>query len=178
MSYIMEKLSFELGRISGILEGLAQVNNKTNHGFTFDISLLGNVGSIESLAQDHLKKDYPDSEISFSSLKLWKKELSQCLEKWLFCYQPQKDTDGKILVGGCGSFFSYLKDIDNSFSLSHPSFRSDFLMKLCDSLDSMLDVVQVLEVKLQTKSWYECDWNDYVIEGRLANVFLHFGVSD
>ena len=174
----MDKFSYEIGRFSGILEGFSYVNNKTNHGFSFEIKILDSENSIESSAERYLKNMYSDAEISFDSLKSWESMLTSYIEKWLFCYQPHNDLKNNEINGGCGSYFSFLKDTDESFSLFNASFRKDFISDLCSIIESNLKIIRGVEVKLKTENWYECDWNDIALEGENGNIFIHLGVSD
>ena len=174
----MDKFSYEIGRIAGILECFSYVNNKTNHGFSFEIKVLDAKKTIEDSSTAYLRNMYPDSEINFESVSDWKSVLKSCFEKWLFCYQPHRDDEGNMIEGGCGSYFSYLKDIDNSFSMSDSGFREEFIIEILASIESTLNVIRAVQVHLNTKEWYECDWNDLALEGKNGNLFLHLGVSD
>jgi len=174
----MRDFDYELGRIKGILEGFSYVNNKTNHGFTFRIDILGSEHSLEESSNEFLKNMYSDAQVSFEPIKSWVPTLSSYFEKWLFCYQPHKDGKGNTMAGGCGSYYSYLKDIDSSFNLYHKTFRNEFISELCNSIESIINVVRAVEVRLNTKDWYEVDWNDIALEGKKGNLYIHLGVSD
>ena len=163
---------YELGRISGILEGFSYVNNKTNHGFTFEIYELDQAKSIEESSAYFLKSMYPESEISFKPIVAWEALLSSYFERWLFSYLPQKNKKGDIVNA------PILKDINNNFNMSDSYFRKDIITELCKSLKSNLSVTRAVEVRLKTKGWYECDWNDIALEGENGNIFIHLGVSD
>ena len=121
---------------------------------------------------------YADAEISFNTIQSWKEELGAILEKWMFCYQPHIGENGKVVSGGSGSYFSYLKDIDNSFSMSDKGFRKQFISEFCNSIETHLNVNRGIEVLMKTKDWYECEWNDIALKGKNGNIFMHFGVSD
>ncbi|MFM2479517.1 hypothetical protein [Celerinatantimonas sp. MCCC 1A17872] len=174
----MANLSYEIGRISGILEGFAGINNKTNHGFTFEIELLDPKIATEESVTNYLTKFYPDSTLSFTPISEWRTVLSSYIEKWLFCYQPHNDAHGNVIAGECGSYYSYLKDVDRSFSLFIPDSRRQFIDDLCDALNRCLVITRAIDVHLVTDAWYEGDWNDIALEGENARVFIHLGVSD
>jgi hypothetical protein len=174
----MDEFSYEIGRLSGILEAMSAINGKTNHGFTFEIVALESDESIETKTENFLKESYPDALIMFDNLQSWREDLSKIIEKWLFHYQPHKDINGNTIQGGYGSGAAYLQDVYESFSMSSESFRADFLAEIIDSIEVLLNVRRALSVSLNTKSWYECDWDDVVLEGSKGNIFIHLGVSD
>ena len=154
------------------------MNSKTNHAFTFEISVLPNKETIEASTEEFLKQRYPDASVTVSDVDDWRTELSHNLDKWLFCYQPHYDENKRIIEGRCGSYHAYLHDVNHSFSMSHEISKKYFIDKIVDSLDSVIAVSRCLSVFLRTQAWYEGIWDDLILEGDSGSVFIHFGVSD
>lgn len=173
----MDKMIYAISRLNGILEAFSYVNGKTNHCYSFEITILEKNNSIEATVEKYITKIYPDALISFEPLDNLQSELTQVLENWLFSYQPQSDNHGNILHG-CGSPFAYLKDIDESFSMSDNDFRKDFIKNFIQSLNDATRINNAFKVQIDTDEWYECAWDDFALEGENAILFLHLGVSD
>jgi hypothetical protein len=171
----MNEFSYGIGRLNGILEAMCWVNGKRNHGYTFEIVVLEADKSVEAATEEFLKESYSDAIITFNSIQSWREELSRIFGRWLFSYQPYKDSLGNIIQE---SSDDYLQDIFNSFSLSDESSRVYFINEIMDLIEATLTVKSGLSVSLNTQSWYECDWDDVVLEGINGNVFIHLGVSD
>jgi hypothetical protein len=171
----MDKFNYGIGKINGIFEAMSFVNGKRNHGYTFEIVVLEKDKSIEVETEELLKESYADALITFSSIQSWREELSRIFKKWFFSYQPYRDTHGNIIQENSGD---YLQDVFHSFALSDESFRDYFINEITDLIEATLTVQSGLSVSLNTKNWYECDWDDVVLEGMNGNVFIHLGVSD
>ena len=167
---LADRFSYELGRLNGIFEGLAYVNNKVNSGFSFQIVGFQNDKEIETATAEFLRRNDPTASSTLTIIESWQEYLTQLIDKWLFSYQPRSRNDGFT--------DDYLHDLEDSFSMSQDSFRAAFIAKLIDSLADLLDVKRGFTVRVSTDSWYACQWNDVVLEGTRANVFIHFGVSD
>lgn len=168
----MDNFDYKLGKLNGILTGLSYVNNKANHGYTFEIIKIDASKPLEIATETYLKGFYKDATVSFSEVIDWRSEINAALHTWLFSYLLP------TTQGGCGSAFASLKDVDNTFSMSIKSFRDEFIKQMSDQLDALVEVKRVLAVSLITDEWYEMEWVDFAIEGKKGVVFIHLGVSD
>ncbi len=131
----MDSFEYKLGKLNEILTGLSYVNNKTNHGYTFEIVKIDASKGLETATEDYLKGIYSEGTASFSNVSDWRREINDALENWLFSYLPSKtEKNGDRVIGGCGSPYSHLKDVDKSFSMTFKSFRDDFVGKISDQI--------------------------------------------
>jgi hypothetical protein len=117
-----------------------------------------------------LRRNDPTAASTLTIVRSWQEYLTKIVDKWLFSYQPRSRNDGFT--------DDYLHDLADSFSMSQDSFRAAFIAKIIDSLADLLDVKHGFLVGVSIDKWYACEWNDVVLEGERANVFIHFGVSD
>lgn len=172
----MERFSYEIGRLSGILEGFSYINNKVNHGFTFELFELDNKKTIEDSSDKYYKKLCSDAYASFGRMQFWKTTLSSTLKEWLFSYQPRFNQWGKIISHGP----DHLRDHYDSFDLSDEDSRNDMVLEFCDALDNTLDIIRGVHVFMNAENtrMYDIVWEDLAFEGRYGSVFMHLGWSD
>lgn len=158
------EFSHEIGRLAGQLQAFAYLNNKTNHGYSFELWELSNNKSMEMAI---IELPIGVKNVTLTTLDSWEEFLAQCLEKWLFSFQHKGTRDDNTL-----------QDAKNYFSLSHSSFKEDFILDLLVSIDELIDPIQGSYVNIKVDGWYECAWDDIAIEGKKGNIFIHLGVSD
>lgn len=165
----MKDINYKLGKIDGIFKAFEWVNAKTNHQYSFEISILQGSDTLEKQAELHLKQWYENAIVETQELENWKVELTSTLKRWLFDYVPNNEE-------GCQ--FETLLDETKAFNLSRSEARQLFVENLFGELQETLDIVKVIKVNIKTDEWYEACWDDFAIQGEKASIFLHFGDSD
>lgn len=80
----MDNFDYKLGTLNGILTGLSYVNNKANHGYTFEITKIDASKPLEIATENYLKGFYKDATVSFSEVIDWRSEINAALHTWLF----------------------------------------------------------------------------------------------
>ncbi|MCH1925312.1 hypothetical protein L9G74_01670 [Shewanella sp. C32] len=174
----MDQLSYQLGQIDGQLIAFAKLNGKVNHEYDFALTPLPAGTNAEQAMRQCLLPSYDDATFAYQPQPDWQAALNKQLNDWLFSFQPQFDDAEQALRGGCGSSFACLKDVDASFILSRAEARTELVQQLMQQIDAAIKVKRLTSVVMDSAHWYEACWNDFVIEGEHATLFLHLGVSD
>ena len=173
---MMQNINFELGRLAGILDTFALLNTKTNHDYSFEIVNLQVCEQSQIAFQHYFLEIYPAASITFEELSLTDLKVRDVLRAWLFSYQKSDDMDEELI--GSGSGLCYLDDKYQDFYLTSIDVQLDYVQKILEKIKFLLKVQKIYQVDVQTHSWYECAWNDFIFEGQDGSIFLHLGVSD
>lgn len=172
----MKNIDFELGRLSGILDAFALINTKCNHGYSFEITHLKTNCESQRAFQDYFLEIYPDAQMTFEELTVTDLKVRDALRTWLFSYQKADDVDESLI--GTGSPDCYLEDQYQAFVLTERDAQQSFVDDFLAKLNALLVTQKVYQVHVCTHSWYECAWDDFILEGQEGSVFLHLAVSD
>lgn len=148
------------GKINGILEAFSFFVQAANAGHTFEFKSVEKPRSLE----EALKKYYQDWEqenapYSLVELSNPKGDLQQLLDQWLFSYVVYHSES-------C------------DYQQNYPHWRDLYVAQLAELMLQVAKPSQVWKVGLEPLGFYECTWDDYVLEGPEHIFVLHLGVSD
>lgn len=154
-----------LAELRGFFHAFECVNGKTDHGYSFEISVAEPTGDI---ATDIAAKIVTDTLMSTSlqACDQWRKTLFQTLKRWLLAYLNDRHSIGR------------LTDASRTFSLSSRSFHKDMIDPIIDQIESIAPVHSAYEITVETEGFYACDYTDLVLVTTGPLVFLHFDVCD
>ncbi len=161
-----------IDKINGFFKAFEWINHKTNFGYTFEIKQLPKFSEHYETIDYYLKNHLSGTcDLSISTVNLgnsWRISLKEYLLKWLFEFQT-----GSFFDAGC------LTDIKNTFSLSCDSEKKQMVEELLNDIESVADFIHGYEVKIYlTNSFYENEYNDFLLLGKDGSLFIHLGVSD
>jgi hypothetical protein len=159
---VSEQRDLAIAWLQGFLRAFAWFNQKADHGYTFSLDVIPKSSSVEEAIERHFRGEMV--RMKLTPVAGWPEVVRGLLARWLFQFQdPRGD---------------HLEDPRRSFSLSHEAFRPMFWEEVMGRLASAVQPEAVWRVEVQTRGWYECDWDDIAFEERDWVVFLHLGVSD
>ena len=166
-------MNSELNYIQGFLDAFAWINHKTNHGYSFQITLIEKNAPIEEVIETYITNLYTTKEeiVKYNYLHVktsWKKELEKNLIKWLFQFQSDQ-------FGGN----HFLKDQSYQFSLSKKSFVQIMLKEFIKNFESIGVDFQPYNVQIDFENGlYEVEYNDLLLLSKRKSILLHLGQSD
>ena len=151
---ISEELRTELSKVQGLFEAFEYVNIWTNHGPTFTVDVITGTDAATAVAE-HVG-------ITINHVSMRELEdvaiLQSSLERFLFEFEFQFKTPEH----GRGRVKS----------------RTEFIGDLVERLFAIAGGRFVWCIDLSFEGFYEADWDDFLICGSNAMLFLHLGVSD
>ena len=152
-------------KLQGFFDAFEWINNKTNQRYLFTINLLPNTSSLDEAVRKH----FGDYLINYDLQLLdnWQSEISKVIGKWLFSFlNPDEHL--------------HLEDPQNTFYLSHESFRSDVVTGIMKDMHNFLAPKSVCKFVPQMKrSYYLGNVTDeFIIEGDHRYAYLHFSHVD
>jgi hypothetical protein len=161
----MVESSETLAELRGFFRAFELVNNKTNHGYTFEIQGVPRDGDIDAAIAAQF------ADINLTSLTLnriddWRALVSATLIRWFLAYLHDPVELGRLI------------DRSNTFSLSMRSFHKDLVEPIIQRLESLAPFQDAFSIDVQTDEFYACEWTDLVLVSPDLLLFLHFDVCD
>lgn len=172
----MQTIDYKLGKLAGVLESFSWINNKTNHGYNFEIEKLPDEANCHQAFEKYIFQYYPDAIVRLDQFSIDDESFQFVIRNWLFAYQKSQNIDENSI--GSGHESCYLDDKYRAFSLTHESLKKLFFEGFLDELMSLLETNTIYKVHMRTDTWYEGAWDDFIFEGERGRIFLHLGVSD
>ncbi len=151
------------GELRGYLEAFADLNGKTNHGYTFEIDRLSPDGSIV----DAIKLWVRDkaARVTVEPVDDAGRAAKSMFERWLFEFQ---DPHGPRL-----------DDTNSDFEVSNDRGRERIIDRLLERIAAATCATSVWIVHVRTESsFYACAWDELAFEGPKGRFILHLSVSD
>ncbi len=172
----MKSMDFKLGKLAGVLEAFSWINTKTNHSYSFELEKLPDEADCAQSFEKYIFQYYPEASFTLEPFNIDDELVYSTIKNWIFSYQKSPNINESPI--GCGHESCYLDDKYRAFSLTHESFKIDFLKNFLDELLTLVEVHAIYKVHLKTDTWYEGAWDDFIFEGKKGRIFLHLGVSD
>jgi hypothetical protein len=146
-----------LGELRGLLAAFAWANQKCDHSCTFTVEELpAGVDVRESLV-----RHFGDlaNRVCVVALADWREIIGDALQRWLFRFD-----DLVIPKAVC--------------ALTDEQSRREIVDAVIDALIVGLQPMEVWQVEVEPRGFYECAWEDFAIRSRSGLFLLHLGVSD
>src|SRR5262249_19106236 len=132
------------------------------HSYTFTLEILPSAGSVVQ-AIEVLRADEA-IRVSITPISDWKSIVRDAFSWWLFQFRDPHT--------------GQLVDQSRDFALSCDWGRDAVLDWAMAHLSRIIEPTAVWGVKVETKGFYECAWDDFAFESGDRRLFLHLGVSD
>lgn len=147
--------------LQGFLHAFAWFNHKTNYGYTFTLDVLPKPATVRQAIEAHFE-DLKD--LRLTPVEDWPAFLRGFWGRWLFQFgDPTMD---------------HLTDSRRSFSLFHDDFRGRMVDELMGRLAGAVRPSAVWAARVETRGWYECEYEDVAFEEPDRVLYLHAGFSD
>lgn len=150
------------GELRGFLAAFALLNDKTDHGYTFEFERLP--AATDAVQAVELSFRGEATKVEATPVDDWPRAVRKIIEKWLFEFN---DVNSRHLV-----------DADCDFELSHDVGRQRMIDWVMARLVAVVQESVVWTVFIDTKGFYECACDDVVFEFGTDRFLLHLGVSD
>lgn len=148
--------------LQGFLHAFEWFNQKTNYGCTLTLDILRKPASVQEAVESHFGGEL--DRLALHPVEDWQEFVRELLGRWLFQFSdPSMD---------------HLEDPKGSFSLSDDSFRGMLLDEVMGRLMRVINPSAVWKVEVETRGWYECEYEDVAFEEQDRVLYLHAGWSD
>jgi len=159
-SLMSNKSALLYGKIIGILESYANFVSETNAAHTFLFEVVAKPDSLEEALKTYYENwEQEDAPYLLEEIANPKEALHEKLESWLFPY-PNDPSRRR----------NYMFDL--------PEDRHSYLVEIVEFMFQVAKPARVWKVDLRPIGWYECAWDDFVLESDKLIFVLHLGVSD
>lgn len=149
-----------MSELRGYLHAFALFNDKSDHQFSFFIEVLPHADDVDKAIRKSFGAEL--EWVRVQPIQDWEQEVIRVLTSWLFHFQEP--------------YAAPFMDKRKKFSLANAEGREPALKFIMDRLRPIIECA--FRVQLQTKGWYECQWDDIVLQGESERYLLHLGVSD
>ncbi|WP_123956558.1 hypothetical protein [Chryseobacterium mucoviscidosis] len=154
------------GIIVGKLETIARFNDKTDHSYNFELSIIPKLDTIAKTIEnkvENISESYTLKEISLE--KAFKFFFKLLHDKWFYSYQDKRDY--------------YLSDVGNNFSLYFDERKREWIVDFVDLLLQTIDPIQIYEIEYQNlKSHYASDYDEFILESGDEIYYFKLSVID
>lgn len=157
------------GMLVGQLEAIATFNNKTNHGYEFNLEFISNFQTSSAYLDDLIAEPHAICE-SYELNKIDNKDAfthfyNLLHDKWFYAYQ-NKDED-------------HLSDLNDSFSLFMYPWKEKWIEDFVDFLLQTLNPINIFEIiYVDVNDYYASDYNEFILECEEQIVHFKLNVSD
>ncbi len=162
-----DKKTYNLGYINGWLSNIARINDKTNNGYDFRLTKLENQ---DKSLQEQLNSVFNPICESFELEKIEnpKDYLTKLIiEFWFFEFQEKECSNISLI------------DKKNDFSLSHTSWKQEWVEEFIDLLLFTVASNKVYNLRVgETKGFYVCFSSEIIFINDQETYHLHLSVSD
>ena len=148
--------------LQGFLHAFAWFNHKTNYGYTFTLDVLPKPGTVRQAVESHFEGDVKG--LTLSPVRDWAGFLRAYWGRWLFQFRDRA--------------MDHLTDPRYSFSLFDDHLRGTMVDELMGRVAGAVHPSAVWAVRVETRGWYECDYEDVAFEEPGRVLYLHAGFSD
>ena len=146
-----------LGEFRGLISAFEWVNCKCDNNYTFALQELPPAVDVRAALALHFGEYLV--KVIVSQVDDWQEALRGAFRRWLFQYVDQ------LRPGAL-------------FTLADPEFQEKMVQTILERLGQGLLPEMVWRVQVHLGVHYECDLEDYAIEGSTGRHLLHLGVSD
>ena len=148
--------------LRGFLHASEWFNHKTNYVASYTIDVLPKPETVRQAIETHFAGDL--AGLMLSPIEDWPSFLRGFWGRWLFQFkEPTMD---------------HLVDPREAFSLFDDSFREQMLDEVINRLSGTIHPTAVWSVRIETRTFYGCDYEDMVLEEPTRVLYLHAGWSD
>ena len=148
--------------LQGFLRAFAWFNHKADHGYTFALDILPKPGTVRQAIGAHFGNDLEG--LTLTPVEDWAGFLRGFWGRWLFQFgDPTMD---------------HLADPRRSFSLFDDHLRGTMVDELVGRFAGAVRPSAVWAARVETRGWYECDYEDVAFEEPDRVLYLHAGFSD
>ena len=147
-----EKNIFNYGIIVGIPETISRFNDKTDHAYDFNLTVLPKSGTIYETI-DNIVIDVSESYnlTKIENQNAFKFFCNLLHDKWFYEYQNKNEY--------------HLSDIGDNFSLSFEHWKKEWVDDFVKFLLNTLHPINVYEIHyINLKSYYVSDYDEYIFE--------------
>lgn len=157
---------FNYGIIVGKLETIARFNDKTNHAYNFELSIIPKLNTIAESIEDKVENTSESYTLKKISLeKAFKFFFKLLHHKWFYSYQDKRDY--------------HLSDVGNNFSLYFDEWKREWIEDFVDLLLQTIDPIQIYEIEYQNlKSYYASDYDEFIFESEDEIYYFKLSVTD
>jgi hypothetical protein len=163
----LDSRSFDLGKITGLLEAFQTINHKTNHSFSFDLIFVPKEGKSELLIiEGYFLKYFKSFEVELIDNP--RSYLQGELKSWFFEYLPNNNS-------GSYSFIDPAKD----FSLSDYEEQDRYTKEWTELMMTTLNPQKVYTLKdCLPVGFYACEYSNILFVTEEIIYILHLSWSD
>ena len=146
-----------LGELRGLISAFEWVNTKCDNSYTFEVEELPPAVDVPAALALHFGEYLV--KVIVTQVDDWQEALRGAFRRWLFQYVNQLRPAAL-------------------FALADPEFQEKMVQIILGRLGLGLQPEVVWRVNAQLCGHYECNLEDYAIEGSNGRYLLHLGVSD